>query len=327
MPYVLITPPGVEPVTIAEAMVHLRLDEGSQEPAPKALSAALATSPVAGNVDNGAHRYLVTFVTSTGETQAGTPSAPVTVADKAVNGQVLLTSIPLGGSSVIARKLYRTAVNGASYLYLATLADNSTTSFTDNVSDAALGAGAPGTNTTGDSLLNMYIASARAAAELETQRQLITATWKLVLDAFPGMGVTGLDDNTSRAFPRNAILLHKTPVQAVSSVRYRDMSGNWQTMNATDYVVDTSMEPARITPPFGRVWPIALPQIGSIEVTFTAGYGAAADVPTGIKHWILLRVDSLFKNRGETTEVQGKLEHLPFADGLLDPYRVSGSIY
>ena len=55
----------------------------------------------------------------------------------------------------------------------------------------------------------------------------------------------------------------------------------------------------------------------------TAGYGAAANVPMGIKHWILLRVDGLFKNRGETTEVMGKLEKLPFFDGLLDPFTVA----
>lgn len=323
MPYVLVTPPAVEPVTVAEAMAHLRLDDGSQEPAPKAPTAALASPAAAGNVDNGAHRYLVTFVTATGETQGGVPSAPVAVADKTINGQIALSSVPLGGSSVTARKIYRTAANGSAYLYLGTIADNTTATFTDNVADAALGAGAPVANTTGDPLLNMYISSARAAAETITQRQLVTATWKLVLDAFPGMGVTGLDDGVGKAFPRNAITLHKSPVQSVSSIRYLDMAGNWQTMNAADYVVDTSMEPARITPPFGRVWPIALPQVGSIEVTFVAGYGAAANVPPGIKNWILLRVDGLFRNRGETTEVLGKLEKMPFADGLLDPFRVA----
>lgn len=327
MPYVLITPPAVEPVTIAEVMTNSRIDEGSVEPAPGAPAAALVSPAAAGNVDNGAHRYLVTYVTATGETQAGVPSAPVTVADKTINGQVAISGIPLGGSSVTARKLYRTAANGSAYLYHSTVADNTTASITDNIADAALGVGAPAANTTGDPLLNMYIASARAAAEMETQRQLITASWKLVLDVFPGMGMTGLAAGEQKAFPSNAILLHKSPVKSVASIRYLDMSGQWQTMNTADYVIDTSMEPARITPVFGKIWPIALPQIGAIEVAFTAGYGAAVDVPQGIKHWILLRVDGLFKNRGETTEVQGKLEKLPFADGLLDPYRVGGSLY
>lgn len=321
--YVLITPPSGEPVTIAEAQAQLRLDEGSVEPSPNAPTVALAFPVAPGNVDNGAHRYLATFVTSTGETQAGTPSAVATVVDKTINGQVVVSSIPLGGSSVTARKLYRTQANGSAYLYHSTIADNTTVSLTDNIADAALGAGAPSANTTGDPLLAMYIAAARVHAEMVTQRQFMTATWKLVLDAFPGMSVSGIAGvGEGRSFPRNAILLNKSPIQSVASIRYMDMSGAWQIMPTTDYVVDISMEPARITPVFGKIWPITLPQIAAIEVTFTAGYGAAANVPMGIKHWILVRVDSLFKNRGETTEVMGKLEKLPFFDGLLDPFTV-----
>ena len=324
MPYKLITAATGEPLTVAEVQSHLRLDDGSVEPAPSAPAVALVLPDTAGNVDNGAHRYLVTFVTLTGETQAGIPSAQVAVADKTINGQVVVSNIALGGGSVTARKLYRTQANGNAYLYHSTIADNVTSSITDNLSDAALGAGAPTQNTTGDPLLNMYIAVARVHAEMVTQRQLLTATWKLVLDAFPGMSLSGMSGiSEGRRFPHNAIVIHKNPVQSVASIKYLDMSGVQQTMPSTDYVVDTTMEPARITPVFGKIWPIALPQIGSVEITFTAGYGAAADVPAGIKHWMLMRVDGLFKNRGETTEVMGKLEKLPFVDGLLDPFIVA----
>lgn len=324
MPYKIVTPPAGEPVTVAEAQAHLRLDDGSVEPAPGAPSVALASPAAPGSVDNGTHRYLVTFVTATGETQAGTPSAAVVVADKTINGQVTVSGIPLGGSSVIARKLYRTTANGSVYLYHSTIANNTAASITDNIADAALGAGAPTQNTTGDPLLNMYIAAARVHAEMITQRQLLTATWKLVLDAFPGMSLSGMSGiSEGRRIPRNAIVLHKNPVQSVASIKYLDMSGVQQTMSPNDYVVDASMEPARITPVFGKIWPIALPQIGAVEVTFTAGYGAAVDVPAGIKHWMLMRVDGLFRNRGEITEIMGKLEKLPFVDGLLDPFTVA----
>src|SRR3989344_5689951 len=96
----LITAPTVEPVTVAEARSHLRLDDEAGEPAPVAPTVALASPAVAGNVDNGAHRYLVTFVTADGETEAGAISAAVTVADKTVNGKVELTAIPFGGVAV-----------------------------------------------------------------------------------------------------------------------------------------------------------------------------------------------------------------------------------
>src|SRR3990167_7562511 len=112
MPLSLITAPTVEPLSVAEAKSHLRLDSSSGEPAPTAPTAALASPAIAGNVDNGAHRYGVTFVTADGETELGTVTAAVTVADKTVNGKVELTAIPTGGSAVTSRKLYRTAAGG-----------------------------------------------------------------------------------------------------------------------------------------------------------------------------------------------------------------------
>ena len=152
--------PATEPLTLAEVRAHLRLDAGDGETAPGAPAAALAGAG-AGNVDNGAHRYRVSFVTAQGETEGGVISAAVTVTDKAVNGKVTVSSIPLGGSAVTARKLYRTAAGGSDYLLLATLADNTTTSYTDNTADSALGAGAPTSNTTAEPRLALLIASAR----------------------------------------------------------------------------------------------------------------------------------------------------------------------
>lgn len=46
-------------------------------------------------------------------------------------------------------------------------------------------------------------------------------------------------------------------------------------------------------------------------------------IPDGIVSWMLLRIDSLYQHRGETSVVQGKLERMPYADLLLDPYRAA----
>lgn len=65
---------------------------------------------------------------------------------------MLLTDIPIGasGSGVTQRKLYRTAANSSTPLKLrTTLADNTTTTSLDSVADAALGASAPATDTSG----------------------------------------------------------------------------------------------------------------------------------------------------------------------------------
>jgi uncharacterized phiE125 gp8 family phage protein len=67
-----------------------------------------------------------------------------------------------------------------------------------------------------------------------------------------------------------------------------------------------------------------LPQIGAVQINYTAGYGTAAtNVPEGIRHWMFLRVASLYENREEVAILtRGKVEILPFVDFLLDPYKV-----
>ncbi|HRD89307.1 MAG TPA: head-tail connector protein [Accumulibacter sp.] len=174
-----------------------------------------------------------------------------------------------------------------------------------------------------DALIASLIAAARQAAETITGRQLVTARWKLVLDSFPGPSLMGVPAGLSFSLPGHAILLPKSPVQSVFAIEYLDMAGAMQTMPPAEYTVDAACEPARVTPVFGRIWPIALPQIGAVAVTFDAGYGTAASVPEGIKSWIKLRVGSLYAHREEVALLtRGKIEPLPFIDGLLDPYKV-----
>lgn len=297
--------PTAEPLTIAEVMAHLRLDEGNQEPAPEAPTVALESPAAAGNVDNGVHRYRATFVTASGETQAGEISTPVTVVDKAVNGRVSITGIPLGGGAVTARKLYRTAAGGSDYLLLATLADNSTTSYTDNVADASLGAGAPSTNTTNDPLLAQYIAGARCAAESATNQALMTQTLDLYMDAFPCSGTIHL----------------RGPLQSVTEVTYVDQGGVEQTLPEADYQVDPYSMPPCIVPAYGKSWPATRPQRNAVKVRFIAGHTSASAVPAEIKAWMLLSIGALFENR-ESINVGNIVNEMPYVDALVATNRV-----
>jgi uncharacterized phiE125 gp8 family phage protein len=159
-----------------------------------------------------------------------------------------------------------------------------------------------------DDLIGMLIGAARRYAESFCGRSFITQSWLLTLDGFDGCPVR----------------LERGDVLSVDSITYQSMDGAWVTMPSTDYVADLSGALPRITPVFGKPWPITLPQIGSVRIAYTAGYGAApASVPEGIRHWILMRLAGLYENREEVVVLnRGKVDPLPYVDALLDPYRI-----
>lgn len=302
----VITPPAVEPVTMAEVKQYCRIDASNAEPAPGAPTAALAGAG-GGNVDNGAHRYLIVFGTATGKTEAGVESGAVTVADKTANGRVALTAIPLGGSAVTYREIYRTTAGGTTFKLLATLNDNTTTTYTDNIADASLGAGAPTANTTEDPMLVMLVEAVRRAVESKTRRALVTQTLELGLDSFPEW----------------TIKLPCPPLQSVSSIVYIDSNGATQTLDPAQYKVDSKSEPGRITPIFGNVWPITRWETNAVLIRYVAGYGAAGALPAGLKNWMLMRIKTLWDNREAFIVEKGAAVALlptDYVDGLLDPY-------
>lgn len=139
------------------------------------------------------------------------------------------------------------------------------------------------------------IVAARKAVENRTWRQLIAARYKQVMDSFPDIGQFGVPWGQTFSIPSNAILLDRAPVLQVESIQYLAMDGTIGTMAAVDYAVDYSCEPCRITPVFGKIWPIPLPQIGAVWVTFSVGFASpiSAD-PTGdtisVKIWKTLMV-------------------------------------
>jgi hypothetical protein len=79
----------------------------------------------------------------------GQVGPPTNTAGTSPAGQVNITAIPLGAATVTGRKLYRTAANAPQLKLLATIADNTTTTYLDVLSDASLGANAPTADTSG----------------------------------------------------------------------------------------------------------------------------------------------------------------------------------
>lgn len=250
-----------------------------------------------------------------------------------------------------------------------------------------------------DALISALITSVRQYAETITRRAFIQQTWQYVIDSFPGPTLTGVPWGKTFTLPQHAIEIEKSRVQQVTAINYLDMSGNPQVMPATQYIVDYSSEPCRITPVFGQIWPIPMPQIGACNVQFVAGYAAPVTfsgntmavqgawrtyavgdavhlsnvggllpvglspntnyfiqsvvshgvytlsaspggpaivltdsgsgaslvgvVPEGIKSWMKIRITSLYEYRGDIViPERGKVEPLAYVDRLLDPYRV-----
>lgn len=166
-----------------------------------------------------------------------------------------------------------------------------------------------------DQVLTILAAAARQYAQTKTQCQIVAGRWKYVLDAFPGPSLIGVPTGKPYGLPEHAILLPIGPVLQVVSVQYTDMGGVLRTLVAgTDYVVEASSDPARITPPFGQIWPIPLPQIGAVSVTFDAGYAAplvadpAADT-ISIPGWKTLAVNDTLRitNRDKSADGDGSM--------------------
>jgi len=299
--------PATEPLTVAEVRSHLRLDSSAGEVAPTAPTAALAGDG-AGNVDDGVHRYRVTFVTADGETEGGTISDALTVADKTSDGKISLTAIPLGGSAVTSRKVYRTEADASDYKLLTTIADNTTTTYTDNIADASLGVACPTTNTTEDPTVNALITVARQYAETVTRRALITQTWNYTLDAFP-------DGDIEVPLPT---------LQSVTHIKYYDTNGVQQTWTNTNYSVDTDSEPGRISCAYGVTYPTTREMNNAVEVQFVAGYGVASAVPQGIKQAMLQLIGHWYAHRETVAVLSGfNIQTVPqTAEMLFWPYRV-----
>ena len=96
----------------------------------------------AGNLTNGTYSYKITFYNSSlgHESNPSSVTADVTVVDKTTNGKVALTDIPVSTDAQInQRRIWRTTVGGGVWLLLATINDNTTTTYTDNLADTSLG--------------------------------------------------------------------------------------------------------------------------------------------------------------------------------------------
>ena len=187
-----------------------------------------------------------------------------------------------------------------------------------------------------DSLLPILISSARAAAEQQLHRYLITQTLDAYFDGFPRYSCNnqryytdGYPSFLTDGQSHSNYLILLPPLQSVTSISYVDDNGATQTLAADQYLVDSKSTPARITPAYGVSWPTTRIQNGAVIVRFVAGYGTASSVPACVKNWMLIRIKTLYENRDQITVGTNGLVMIPseFIDSLLDSERVYGAMF
>ncbi len=158
-------------------------------------------------------------------------------------------------------------------------------------------------HTADDSVIPEIITAARSWIEDLTATALITQTWRMSIDAWPETSVT----------------LAPTPVQSVSSVKIFATDGTATTLATAAYDLLSVGRSARLIRTSGAVWPAPTRAQGGVEITFVAGYGAAAsDVPRPLRQALLMCVAHLYENR----ELVGEGAPLPMGvEALLAPFR------
>ena len=131
-----------------------------------------------------------------------------------------------------------------------------------------------------DTLIAALGIAARQYAEKYTRRSFFNQSWQLTLDHFPVYLYSGTVNPALRrdfyyysgVWTGMTIAVPRPNCVSIDSITYVDLSGETQTLDSSDYVVDLNSTPARIVPSPGIFWPLDTLYIpGSVAVNFTSG--------------------------------------------------------
>lgn len=162
-----------------------------------------------------------------------------------------------------------------------------------------------------DALIQRLIVAVRKHVEDRTGRAFAAQGWTLWLPRFPVSGI---------------IELPRPPLVSVEEIKYTDTDGVEQTLSADAYRVYPEGLKGWVQLRANQSWPGTAEDAKAVEIAYTAGYGEDdADAVEPAKHAMLLLVEHLYHNRGET--VEGPIAVNPVAaDRLLGPLMTHGWI-
>lgn len=145
-----------------------------------------------------------------------------------------------------------------------------------------------------DAALALYIPSAIEQFEAITGRCLIKQTITQEFDSFPDVDYF--------------LLERGTPLIQLLHIKYYDTDNVLQTFAADNYLIASSTLPPTVCLNTNKWWPTDIhpTRLGSVQVTYEAGYGTAdSSVPMDIKHALSLLVGDFFNNREDSVVMPG----------------------
>ena len=118
------------------------------------------------------------------------------------------------------------------------------------------------------------------------------------------------------------IVLPAPPFKAIESFEYVDTDGVMQSVDPDLYEV-TGGDPAVIVLGRNKTWPCDVDHTrpDAVQIKFTAGYGAATDVPSVIRQWIMYQVAQIHDLR-QPVVVGTIISQTPFIRDMLESWRV-----
>jgi uncharacterized phiE125 gp8 family phage protein len=159
-----------------------------------------------------------------------------------------------------------------------------------------------------DLLIGSLLLAARLHIERSLDLALISQSWSLYLDHWPGASF---------------VELPLAPLITVDAIRLYSNTGSSVSIAPGLYVIDAASHRPRIARKDGQGWPVPGRTINGIEIAFTSGYGATADdVPMPIRQAIKMLVAHWYEVRSPVNIGSIATRVPDTVSDLLMPYRI-----